>query len=87
MKKQSKEYARVRMDSGQHRRIQMVALLLGVLAFVPVGLRLYQLMVSQYDYYSRIALGNQTRTTQITGNRGTIYDRNMNILEIGRAHV
>ena len=80
MNQRKKEYARVRMDSGQHRRIQMTALLLGVLAFVPVALRLYQLMVSQYDYYSRIALRNQTRTTQVTGNRGTIYDRNMNIL-------
>ena len=75
-----KEYARVRMDSGQHRRIQIAALILGLLAFVPVGLRLYQLMISQYDYYSQIALRNQTRTTPVTGNRGNLYDRNMNIL-------
>ena len=80
MKKERKEYARVRMDSGQHSRIRVAALVLGILAFIPVGLRLYQLMVSQYDYYSQIALRNQTRTTQITGARGTIYDRNMNIL-------
>ena len=80
MKKRKKEYARIRMDSGQHRRIRMAALILGLLAFIPVGLRLYQLMVSQYDYYSDIALRNQTRTTQVTGDRGTIYDRNMNIL-------
>ena len=80
MKKREKIYARVRIDSGQHGRIRVAALILGLLAFVPVGLRLYQLMVSQYDYYSRIALRNQTRTTQVTGDRGTIYDRNMNIL-------
>ena len=80
MKQRKKEYARIRMDSGQHRRIRVAALILGLLAFVPVGLRLYQLMVSQYDYYSDIALRNQTRTTGITGDRGTIYDRNMNIL-------
>ena len=80
MKRRNNEYARVRMDSGQHRRIRTAALLLGILAFLPIGLRLYQLMVTEYDYYSRIALGNQTRSTQVTADRGTIYDRNMNIL-------
>ena len=54
--------------------------LLGILAFIPVGCQLYSLMVNQYDYYSQLALRNQTRTTSVTANRGTIYDRNMNIL-------
>ena len=80
MRNEKKEYVRIRMDSGQHRRIRVAALILGLLAFLPVGLRLYQLMISQYDYYSQIALGNQTRTTRVTGDRGDIYDRNMNIL-------
>ena len=80
MRNEKKEYVRIRMDSGQHRRIRVAAWILGLIAFVPVGLRLYQLMISQYDYYSRIALRNQTRTTQVIGDRGDIYDRNMNIL-------
>ena len=80
MKQHKREYHRVRMDSGQHRRIIAAALVLGMLAFLPIGGRLYQLMVSQYDYYSQIALRNQTRSTQVTADRGTIYDRNMNIL-------
>ena len=75
-----KEYARVRLDSGQHKRIMLVMAVLGLLAFVPVGLRLYDLMVRQYDYYAERALRNQTRTTTVTADRGTIYDRNMNIL-------
>ena len=75
-----KEYARIRADSGQHRRILLVGALLGLLAFIPVTLRLYQLMVTQYDYYASAALRNQTRTTTVTADRGTIYDRNMNIL-------
>ena len=37
-------------------------------------------MISQYDYYSMLALRNQTRTTTVTADRGTIFDRNMNIL-------
>ena len=74
------EYSRLRFDSGHHRRILAVMALLGVLAFVPVTLRLYQLMVTDYGYYSALALRNQSRTTAVTGHRGTIYDRNMNVM-------
>ena len=75
-----KEYARIRADSGQHRRILLVGILFGMLGFVPIALRLYSLMITDYDYYSNLALRNQTRTTRVTADRGTIYDRNMNIL-------
>ena len=75
-----KQYLRLRADSGHHRRILQAMALLGILAFIPVGCQLYSLMVNQYDYYSQLALRNQTRTTSVTANRGTIYDRNMNIL-------
>lgn len=75
-----KEYQRIRADTGQHRRILGIALVFGIFAFIPVGFRLYDLMVTNYDYYADLALRNQTRTTQITAERGLIYDRNMNIL-------
>ena len=78
--KKRKQYQRVRLDSGQHRRITMVAAVLGVVLFIPVALRLYQLMVTDYGYYSQLALRNQTRSTEVTPDRGIIYDRNMNIL-------
>ncbi|MBR2311436.1 MAG: stage V sporulation protein D [Oscillospiraceae bacterium] len=73
-------YQRVRADTGQHRRIMWTALVLGILALVPVGIRLYSLMVRDYDYYAERALRNQTRTTVVAPERGIIYDRNMNIL-------
>ena len=73
-------YARIRGDSGQHRRIMLVALLLGVMAFIPVAMQLYRLMVVDYDYYRDLALRNQSRTTNVTIDRGQILDRNMNIL-------
>ncbi len=75
-----REYSRIRKDTGQHRRITLTALFLGILAFVPIAVQLYTLMITDYDYYSRLALRNQTRTTQVTADRGIIYDRNMNIL-------
>ncbi len=82
MKRKSTErnFVRLRQDSGQHRRILGVMLLLGILAFLPIGLRLYMLMVRDYERYADLALRNQTRTTKITGERGLIYDRNMNVL-------
>ena len=82
MAKQAKKrvYARVRKDSGQHRRITLTALFLGILAFIPLAVQLYHLMIAEYDYYTGLALRNQTRTTKVTADRGIIYDRNMNIL-------
>ena len=68
------------MDSGHHRRILAVMAVLGALAFAPVGWRLYDLMIRNYDYYAALALRNQTRTTAVTADRGDIYDRNMNVL-------
>ena len=79
-KQRKKEYFRIRADTGHHRRILAVMAALGVLAFVPVGIQLCSLMIQNYDYYSNLALRNQTRTTKVTADRGTIYDRNMNIL-------
>ena len=75
-----REFTRIRGDTGQHIRIMGTGLVLGVLAFVPIGFRLYDLMVTRYDYYADLALRNQTRTTAVTADRGQIYDRNMNVL-------
>ena len=82
MAKQKREFARVRGDSGHHKRILAVMAMFGLAAFLPVGLQLYHLMIGEYDYYSNLALRNQTRTTVVTADRGTIYDRNMNILAV-----
>ena len=75
-----REFSRIRKDTGQQRRITLTALFLGILAFIPLIMQLYALMVRDYDYYARLALRNQTRTTRVTADRGILYDRNMNIL-------
>ena len=80
-----REFSRIRKDTGQHRRITLTALFLGVLAFIPLIMQLYALMVRDYDYYARLALRNQTRTTRVTADRGILYDRNMNILACSRS--
>ena len=80
MGKTRKQYDRLRLNTGQHRRICLTMLFFGALAFLPVFWRLYDLMVRNYDHYAALALRNQTRTTPVTAQRGGIYDRNMNIL-------
>ena len=85
MAKEKKEYNRIRGDSGHHRRILVIMALLGVIAFLPTALRLYDLMVNEYEYYSNLALRNQTRTTTVAADRGAIYDCNMNILACSRS--
>ncbi len=80
-----REYNRIRKDSGHQRRIKIMALTLGIAAFLPVIGRLYTLMVTDYEYYAKLALRNQTRTTQVTADRGLLYDRNMNILACSRS--
>ena len=75
-----KRYDRLRMNTGQHRRIFFAAAVLGQLCFVAVGLRPHSLMIRQNGYYSNLALRNQTRTTTVMARRGDIYDRNMNVL-------
>ena len=73
-------YERVRLDSAQHIRLMIVMAMLGIGALLLVLLRLYDLMIVNYDYYAGLALRNQTRTTNVTASRGDIYDRNMNLL-------
>ena len=52
----------------------------GILVFIPLVVTLCKLMIGQHDYYESLAIESQTRSTRVTASRGTIYDRNMNIL-------
>lgn len=61
-------------------RTMILMLLCGVLVFVPVSVKLFNLMVVRHDEYEQKAIRNQTKTTQLTASRGDIYDRNMNIM-------
>ena len=83
-KRPENRFHRVRMDTAQNLRVRLGALVLGMLAFFPIAARLIQLMVVDYGYYTAKALNNQTRSTSVLTERGTIYDRNMNVLAVSR---
>ena len=63
------------------RRVILVLMgVLGVAAFVVLAGQLVKLMLVEHDYYEARAISNQTRSTSVTAARGTIYDRNMEVL-------
>jgi len=64
------------------KRTVILMMLLGVLVFIPLVGKLCYLQIFQFDELSRMAMDNQTRTSNITPSRGTIYDRNMNVLAV-----
>lgn len=80
--KTSRRQDRVRADRGMLSRTGVIMVLCGIVAFLPVAGMLMNLMVFRHDEYAEKALNNQTRTTMITASRGSIYDRNMNVMAV-----
>ncbi|TEU24835.1 MAG: penicillin-binding protein 2 [Gammaproteobacteria bacterium] len=60
-------------------RMLMAFLFILIITLVLV-LRLYNLQISNHDYYAEEAIGNQMRTLPITPTRGKIFDRNGQII-------
>ena len=61
------------------RRMLMAFLFILIITSVLI-FRLYNLQISNHDYYAEEALGNQMRTLPITPTRGKIFDRNGKII-------
>ncbi len=57
-------------------RTLLIMVLLGVVTFLVLFVKLYDLQVNQRAELQKKALAQQTRSTVISPNRGTIYDRN-----------
>ena len=74
-----KQYPRESSNRPYLRRTLFISILL-TLAFLAVGVRLFQLMILQHDYYESKAISNQTRSVTVSADRGEIYDCNMNVL-------
>lgn len=64
------------------KRTAVLMVLFGILVFIPLIIRLVDLQIVQYDTLSQMAANNQTRTSKVTASRGTVYDRNMNVLAV-----
>ena len=73
-------YDRAKAGHGVLRRTTFIMIFCGILLFIPLVWRLFQLMIVDHDKYESQAISNQTRSTSVTADRGVIYDSNMNIL-------
>ncbi len=62
------------------RRTLFLMIVCGIVAFIALGARLFQLQIIDHDTYESAAVEQQLRQTTVSAHRGTIYDRNMNIL-------
>ena len=63
-------------------RTFVLMLVMGVGMFLLLFVKLYQLQIVRHEDLQKQALNQQTRSTEITASRGTIYDSGGNILAI-----
>ena len=61
-------------------RTLLMMLLLGVATFLVLFWKLYDLQINQYNELQARAVHQQTREVSVNASRGTIYDKNHNIL-------
>ena len=64
------------------QRTFILMLILGIGTFLLLFTKLYQLQVNRHEELQKLAVSQQTRSTVVSASRGTIYDRNGNILAI-----
>lgn len=65
----------------QNRTMILMAVL-GVMVFLILVIKLFSLQILRHDELESKALDQQTRSTEVAATRGTIYDRNGNIMAI-----
>lgn len=63
-------------------RTFVLMLVMGVLLFVILFFKLYNLQIVQHESLQAKATNQQMRSTVVTASRGTIYDRNGNVMAI-----
>ena len=63
-------------------RTMLVMVLLGVATFTVLFMKLYDLQINQYDTLHARAVGQQTDSSVISASRGTVYDKNGEIMAI-----
>lgn len=52
----------------------------GVVAFIVLAVKLYDIQITNHDKYEKMAVEQQTRESKVTATRGTIYDANGKVL-------
>lgn len=64
------------------QRTLILMVVMGIVMFVILFFKLYSLQITRHEELQKKAVSQQTRSNVVTASRGTIYDRNGNILAI-----
>ena len=62
------------------RRTVLMMLVCGVLMFIPLGWKLWDIAIVHHDEYQLKASNQQTLDMAVSASRGNIYDRNGNVM-------
>ena len=62
------------------RRTVFLMAVCGVLLFVPLFWKLWDISIVQHEHYQQLATGQQTLDLSVSATRGNIYDRNGNVM-------
>ena len=62
------------------RRTVFLMAVCGVLMFIPLFWKLWNIAIVNHDYYQQLATKQQTLDLSVSSSRGNIYDRNGNVL-------
>ena len=63
-------------------RTMLIMLLLGIGTFICLFFKLYDLQINQHEKLRAQAVGQQTTEVVVSASRGTIYDKNGEIMAI-----
>lgn len=77
-----KSVERQRANASMFCRTIVLMVIFGAVIFLALVGRLFYLQVIQHDFYEEKAVSQQTRSTVVTADRGTIYDSKGNILAV-----
>lgn len=62
------------------RRTVFMMVLCGIVMFIPLGLKLWDIAIVHHDEYQKKASNQQTLDLAVPASRGNIYDRNGNVM-------
>ena len=62
------------------RRALFLMIVCGLVAFAALAVRLFFIQIVEHESYETAAVEQQLRQTTVPARRGTIYDRNLNVL-------
>ena len=68
-------------------RTLLMMVLLGIVTFLLLFWKLYDLQINQHEKLQADAVKQQTSSTVVTASRGTIYDRSGSTLAMARANI